>query len=205
MNLIYATSNPGKLAEARVILAKYNLPLLGLVDYQIKKEIAETGNTLEENAYIKARFYQQLLPNNSIVIGDDTGLEIDALNGEPGIKVRRWKGYRMQDEEIIEYCLERMKSIPLGNRRAKFRTVLAVAAPGAQVKYFEGVLHGQILKRPNNERKEGMPFWPLFYLPDLHLTLGEFHSLPIESRLNRFTHREYAFRAALPYLKSLLT
>ncbi|MFZ2199380.1 MAG: non-canonical purine NTP pyrophosphatase [Microgenomates group bacterium] len=195
--IVYATTNPGKLAMVQNIFAHHNLKLQSLADYNINVDIDEVGTSLEENAKLKAEGYSKYLPTDSIVIADDTGIEIDALGGEPGIKVRRWKGYKMTDEEIIEYCLLRMKDVPNGKRGAQFRTVLAVSKHNSPVKYFDGVLKGEILQQPQSLRSEGMPFWPIFYIPKLKMSLGEFHQQSIEFQLAHPTHRERAVLAAL--------
>ena len=204
MNIVYATTNPGKLAMVQNSFAHHDLPLHSLADYNIKVDIDEVGSSLEENARLKAEGYLKYLPSDAVVIGDDTGIEIDALGGEPGIKVRRWKGYPMSDEEIITYCLERMKGIPAGKRQAQFRTVLAVASNSHPVKYFDGILRGEILTSPQSLRSEGMPFWPIFYIPNLKMSLGQFHSMPIEFQLQHPTHRESAVISALSYLRSMI-
>ena len=105
----------------------------------------------------------------------------------------------MSDEEIIDYCLERMEDTPLGMRGAQFRTVLAVATSDSKVAYFDGILRGEILTEPRLARREGMPFWPIFYIPELKMSLGEFHSMPLEFQINHPTHRELA---VLKLLKS---
>lgn len=202
-DIIYATTNPGKFSEVQKICAHHNVNIKSLADFGIDLDVNEAGDTLESNAKIKALAYQKLLPTGTMVIADDTGVEIDALDGEPGIKVRRWKGYPMQDEEIIEYCVARMKDIPEGKRGAQFRTVLAIIQNGSPVKYFDGILRGQILKGPLPARREGMPFWPLFYDPKLQMTLGQIHDQPLEFQLAHPTHRERAITSALPYLISL--
>lgn len=198
-NIVYATTNPGKFSEVKQIFSHHSLELKSLTDFGIDINVEETGDTLESNAKIKAEAYLKLLPSDSLVIADDTGVEIDALHGEPGIRVRRWKGYKMSDEEIIEYCLERMKDTPLGLREAQFRTVLAVATPESKVVYFDGILRGEILTEPRPDRREGMPFWPIFYIPSLRMTLGEFHATPLVFQLQNPTHRELA---VLKLLKS---
>jgi XTP/dITP diphosphohydrolase len=203
--IIYATTNPGKFAEVQKILAHHDLPIVSPAELGISIEVEEPGATLEENARLKAEAYLHLAPSGSIIIGDDTGVEIDALGGEPGIRVRRWKGYKMTDEEIINYAIERLRGVPANHRGAQFRTVLAVAQTGRPVQYFDGVLRGEILLTPRPERREGMPFWPIFYLPGLKMTLGEFHSQTMDFQLEHPTHRERAVLAALPYLRSLCT
>jgi XTP/dITP diphosphohydrolase len=203
--LIYATTNPGKFAEVQKIMAHHGLSIVSPAQLGIELEVDEPGTTLEENARLKAEAYLDLVPSGTIIIGDDTGVEIDALGGEPGIKVRRWKGYKMSDEEIIEYCLARLAKVPSSQRGAQFRTVLAIAQNGRSIKYFDGILRGKILSAPKPARREGMPFWPIFYLPGLKMTLGEFHSQSIDFQLEHPTHRELAVEAALPYLRSLHT
>ena len=203
--IVFATTNPGKLAMVQNIFIHHKLKLHSLADYNLKVDIDEVGSSLEENALLKAEGYLKYLPKDTIVIGDDTGVEIDALEGEPGIKVRRWKGYEMQDEEIINYCLERMKDVPKGKRGSQFRTVLAIAQNNQPVKYFDGILHGEILEKPQSLRSEGMPFWPIFYIPKLKMSLGQFHAMPIDFQLQNPTHRELAVLSALPYLRSRCT
>lgn len=202
--ILFATTNPGKLAMVQEIYAHHDMKVVGPQDLGLQLEVDETGSSLEENARLKAVAYQKVLPADMIVITDDTGIEIDALGGKPGIKVRRWKGYPMTDEEIITYCLEQMRNIPKDKRGAQFRTVLAVVQDDKPIRYFDGILRGEILGKPEKMRREGMPFWPLFYIPKLGMTLGEFHAAPIEFQLAHPTHREKAVIATLPYLATLI-
>lgn len=196
-NIVFATTNPGKLSMVRNIFTHHGMQLLSLSDYDVHLDVEETGSSLEENARIKAESYLKLLPKDSIVIADDTGVEIDALGGEPGIRVRRWDGTHMTDEAITSLCLNKLIGVKKSHRGAQFRTVLAVARTGNDPLYFEGITRGEILEVPRPERSEGLPFWPIFYLPELSMTLGEFHSMPIEFQLKHPTHREKAFLAAL--------
>lgn len=196
--IIYATTNPGKFYEVKSIFAHHKVNIYSPMDFGKSIEVDETGSTLQENALLKVKAYIDIFPND-IIIADDTGVEIDSLGGEPGIKVRRWKGYRMEDEEIIEHCLTRMADIKEGNRGAQFHTVLAVAAPGKDTVYFDGIFKGQILMEPKKEREVGMPFWPIFFIPELNMTLGELHHTPMDFQLLHPTHRELA---VLKFLKS---
>lgn len=196
--IIYATTNPGKFNEVKKIFAHHNVNIYSPMEFGHSIEVEETGSTLQENALLKAKAYINIFPND-IIISDDTGIEIDALNGEPGIKVRRWKGYKMEDEEIIDHCLSRMEGVKEGSRGAQFHTVIAVAAPGKEVAYFDGIFKGQILVEPKKEREIGMPFWPIFYIPELKMTLGELHHMPTEFLVLHPTHRELA---VLKFLKS---
>jgi XTP/dITP diphosphohydrolase len=200
---VFATTNPGKFAMVKDIFTHHGIELLNPSDFDNNIEVEETGSSLEENAQLKAEAYAEILPADCVVIGDDTGIEIDALGGEPGIKVRRWKGYEMEDEEIITHCLDRLSNVPVGQRGAQFRTVLALASKNGETKYFDGILRGEILEKPLALRSKGMPFWPIFYIPKLKMTLGEFHAMPIEFQIKNPTHRELAVLKVLPYLATL--
>jgi XTP/dITP diphosphohydrolase len=155
------------------------------------------------------------------ILADDTGIEIDALGGEPGIHARRWKDgkTRMSDQEVIKYCLVRMKGIPWEKRTAQFRTVIAIgipiskgqalrtqglALPNEEIELFDGVLRGLILEKPAPLRIEGFPFESLFYIPKWKMVLGEAHQLPVERKRRYLTHRERAVEKALLRIQSLL-
>ncbi len=204
-SLVYATTNPGKLAEVAKLLSAHNIVVQSPADYDIHLEVDENGQTLEENAILKAESCRDALPKDIIVLGDDTGVEIDVLGGEPGIHVRRWKGYKMTDDEIIAYTLERLQGVRAGKRTAQFRTVIAAAKKGLMTKTFAGTLDGSIVVEPTSIRIDGFPFAPLFYATKYKLMLGDLHDMSIEEKLkqNIATHRERAIIASLPYLATL--
>ena len=157
--LFYATNNPGKKFEVSRHLEFSGIKVVTPDDLNITIDVPETGNTLEENAELKTKAYARLLPD-MLILSDDTGLEIDSLNGEPGVHVRRWRDgeTRMTDREVIDYCIERMKGIPSDKRGAQFRTVLALGVPGGKIEFFDGKLRGVILEKPSVLRVEGFPF-----------------------------------------------
>lgn len=208
--LLYATTNPGKIAELRKIMRFHGLDLVSPAEIGQVHDVDETGTTLEENATLKARAYLDLLANapdrdRYVVLADDTGVEIDALNGEPGIHVRRWNGARMTDEAIIAFCLQRMAGIPAERRGAQFRTAFALGVPGSDaVELYDGTLRGVILDAADPLRIEGFPFESIFYVPEWGRLLGEVHPLPPDQKLDYITHRERALDHALPRLKELL-
>lgn len=205
ITIVYATTNPGKFAEVAKLFAGHNTVIKSAADYHVNIDVDETGSTLEENAIIKAEAYRDGINEDVIILGDDTGLEIDALGGEPGIKVRRWKGYKMTDDEIIAYALERLQGIPEDQRTAHFRTVIAVAKRGVTTQTFSGILPGRIVSEPHSYREEGLPFQPLFFSTEYNDMLYKIHSLPTAEKIakNIVTHRERAVMAALPYLATL--
>ncbi len=204
-NIVYATTNPGKFSEVKKLFAGHGITIHSATTYKLDIDVEETGTTLEENAILKAEAYRDAIQADVIVLGDDTGLEIDALGGEPGIHVRRWKGYKMTDDEIITYALERLKDIPEGKRSAQFRTVIAVAKRGVATRTFSGILPGRIVVTPHAYREEGLPFQSLFFATEYNLMIYQIHALPITEKLanNIVTHRERAVTAALPYLAKL--
>lgn len=205
-NIVYATTNPGKFAEVQKIFAGHDIAIRSAADYKVDIDVNETGKSLEENACLKAETYRDAITDDVIVLGDDTGLEIDALGGEPGIKVRRWKGYKMTDDEIINYTLERLKNVPLNKRTAQFRTVIAVARMGVPTRTFSGILKGKIVIKPHAYREVGLPFQPLFYSTEYKQMLYQIHLLPTQEKLakNIITHRERAVLSSLSYLRSMI-
>ncbi len=204
--LLYATSNPGKLQEVTLQLAEYNIKVYSPSDFNLTIDVEESGTSLEENALLKLKAYLKFVPQNVVVMADDTGVEIDALNGEPGIRVRRWKGYRMEDEEIIQYCMERMENIPKEKRGAQFRTVIALGQKNNDSYIFDGILRGIIVEKPISLRIKGFPFESIFYIPEYQMMLGDLHQLPQKEKIHRhlFSHREKAIQAALPTITRLL-
>lgn len=214
--LIYATSNPGKLMEMGKHLASLGIKVHSLKDFGIPEfDVPETGTSLGENAEIKVHAYLKALQDRSelkgnkfLVISDDTGLEIDGLGGQPGIRVRRWKGYRMTDQEINDHALSEMKELKGEQRSAKFRTVNAIGVLGEdgvigpEVKFFEGTLTGRILEEPVGQIIPGFPFERLFFVPEWGMHLGGAHLLPQSEKDKLLSHRERAIMASLDYIRA---
>lgn len=210
--LFYATTNPGKLNELRSLLAPDGVEVLSPVDVGLSLDVPEDGHTLEANATAKAIAYMDALDPGFVVVGDDTGVEIDALGGEPGIRVRRWDGSaRMQDEAIIRYCLDKLAGVPAGQRGAQFRTVFAIGVTdhasngNSEVALYDGTLRGVILDEPDPLRIEGFPFESIFYVPAWSMLLGTATLLPAEQRKPYVTHRTVALHNALPHLRALMS
>ncbi|SRR5258708_3136865 len=203
--VLYATNNPGKIAEISKFLEHNGIKVVSPKDLGIDLDVPETGNSLEENATLKVKAYLKI-SGGRIVLADDTGLEIDSLNGKPGIHVRRWRDgeTRMTDEEIIGYCLEQMKNVAEEQRGAQFRTVVALGLPNGEVETFDGTLKGMILESPANIRVEGFPFESLFFVPEWNMLLGEVHHLPMEEKGDKIIHREKALQKAIPRVRELI-
>ena len=213
-HLIYATSNPGKVMEMSKHLGSLGVKVETMQNFDFPElDVPETGTSLGENAVIKVVAYSKALQSRPdlqgkkfLVLSDDTGLEIDVLGGKPGIHVRRWKGYRMSDEEIVEHALSVMAPFSEEQRGAQFRTVLAVGVVDkghrdSDPKLFEGTLRGVVLEAPIGIPIEGFPFERLFYVPEWGIHLGGSHQLPAEEKGKLLSHRERAVTAAIPFIR----
>ena len=140
----------------------------------------ETGTTFEQNALLKARHTRHHLHGNDknlIIIADDSGMEIEALNGEPGVFTRRWNGHEMSDQEVVDYCLKKLENKI--NRRAQYTTCLVVNFPNSREEVIFGKNSGVILTESREEsRLKGMPFRELFFVPELNMMFHEVRELP---------------------------
>ena len=179
--LLLATTNKGKAAEYRDLFKGLDFELVTLDQAGISREADESYNTFEENARHKAAFYAEL--GGLLTLADDSGLEVDALNGEPGVRSSRYAGDNATDADRVSYLLDKLKDIPQQKRRARFRCVIAVARPGGPVETVEGVCDGYIALEPRGSN--GFGYDPVFYLPEYGRTIAE---LPPEIK-NRISHR----------------
>jgi len=196
--ILVATHNPGKITEYKEILGGHALEFLLLSDLNISDEPEETGKTFDENALKKAEFYSKFtdLP----ILAEDSGLEIDYLNGEPGVHSRRWPGYRATDQELVEMVLAKLGDVPMEKRGAQFRVVIAFKkSPKDKIITAEGILRGIILEKPAAEIVPGFPFRPLFYIPEIKKALGEM-TMKEEAKV---AHRRMAIEKLLPILNNL--
>ncbi|MBI3576724.1 non-canonical purine NTP pyrophosphatase [Candidatus Gottesmanbacteria bacterium] len=200
--LLIATTNPGKLAEISMFLSDSPIRLIGLKEAGITDRVEETGKTFEENAILKATFYAK--KSGLPAIADDGGFEIDALGGEPGVKSHRWiHGDREDtDEELISYTIERLRGIPLPDRGAQLRAVVALALPDGTTHTSEDMIRGVIPLKPTSTRTPGFPFRSLLYLPQL----GKFYNFDVLSTEENeaYNHRKKALEALKPIIRKYL-
>lgn len=189
--ILVATTNPGKLREYKQMLA--NVPGARVAspnDIEIWCEVAETGSTMAENALLKARAFREALPPQAReeqvwVLGDDSGLEVDALGGAPGIYSNRWAGPNTTASDRNSYLLERLKDTPDEERTARFRCVIALVSPDGGEHLVEGVVEGRIAHEP--EGSGGFGYDPVFELPD-----GRRMSQLDPDEKNKLSHRGIA-------------
>ncbi|WP_342510906.1 XTP/dITP diphosphatase [Sporosarcina sp. FSL K6-1522] len=167
--VLIATNNRGKAKDFETLFQPFGVQVLTLNDIEEAIDVEETGVTFEENAILKAETVARLL--NKIVIADDSGLEIDALNGAPGVYSARYAGTEKSDEANIDKVLAELGTVPTEGRTARFRCVLAVAGPGLQTETFSGSCEGLI----HTERKgtNGFGYDPIFYVPEQERMMAE--------------------------------
>jgi XTP/dITP diphosphohydrolase len=188
--LVIATRNPGKIRELRALLADLPIELVGA---DAMPDIEETGTTFAENAELKARAAAEWYA--AWALADDSGLEVDALNGAPGVFSNRFAGEGTTEAQRNIRILELLDGIPEPRRTARYRAVVAVAAPDGRVWLSEGSCEGRILESPRGSH--GFGYDPLFFVPDHHCTMAELDP----AIKNRISHRARALTAARTILE----
>ena len=186
MKIIFATGNEGKMKEIREILADPHVEILSMKEAGITAEIEENGTSFEENAVIKAKAVMELC--HEIVLADDSGLEIDYLNKEPGIYSARYMGedtsYRIKNQNLID----RLEGVPDEERTARFVCVIAAAFPDGEVLTARGTIEGRIGYEEKGEN--GFGYDPIFYVPEYGCSTAQ---LSPEVK-NQIGHRGKALR-----------
>ena len=195
MKVLLATQNKGKVKELQELLAGEDIEVLSLLDIENWEEVAESGSTFAENAALKARIAAQR--TGLVSLADDSGLEVDALHGAPGVYSARYAGEPKDDDRNNEKLLKELEGVPEDQRTARFRCALVVATPTGEEYLTEGVVEGRILTERRG--KEGFGYDPLFYLPDFGRTMAQLNV----NQKNKISHRAQAFRKAVPILKEL--
>jgi XTP/dITP diphosphohydrolase len=195
--ILIATNNRGKLAELKLIFAGLPCSIISPADIGLDLDVAETGPTFEENAKLKSVAFAKA--SGLLTLADDSGLEVEALGGEPGVRSARYAGDDATDGERINFLLSKMKDIPEGKRQARFRSVIAITTPyDWHTEFCSGECRGEITFEPRGDN--GFGYDPVFFLPQLGKTMAE---LPKDIK-NGLSHRGMAARNAIPVLYSLL-
>lgn len=189
MKIIFASHNENKIKEIRSILPPY-IELLSLSDINCNEEIPETGKTLEENALLKARYVFEKYRCN--VFSDDTGLEVEALQGEPGVYSARYAGNQKNSADNIALLLHKLSGI--SQRKAQFRTVIALYLNGESY-LFEGKAEGEITTEVEGEN--GFGYDPIFRASGYEKTFAQ---MSLEEK-NKISHRTKAFEQLVSFLK----
>jgi XTP/dITP diphosphohydrolase len=195
MKLLIATQNPGKVREFRLLLAPLKASLCFPFELGLQVNVPEDGDTYADNARQKALAYARA--SGLLALADDSGLEVDALTGAPGIHSARYTPGH--DVDRVAALLARLRDVAWEQRTARFRCVVVIAAPSGELYGTEGTCQGMIALEPAGQG--GFGYDPIFYLPDYDCTMAQ---LP-QALKNRVSHRARAVEAALPTLHHLLT
>ena len=194
--LLIATNNLGKVAEFRRLLEGCGWELVTPADIGLELEVEEAGQTYAENATIKAEAYAKA--SGLVTLADDSGLEVHALGGRPGPLSARYAGPDRTDEERVQALLQELTGVPDDKRTARFRCVIAIAAPEGRVELVEGKVEGRIAHEPRGEN--GFGYDQVFLLPERGVTTAE---LPPDEK-NAVSHRGAAARKARAVLERWL-
>ena len=186
LEVIVASRNKGKVREIRDALEGLNLRILALSNFPGAPEVEEDGKSFTENALKKARFYSKYF--GKLVLADDSGLEVDSLKGQPGVRSARYAGERASAEENNQKLLREIQGVPISRRGAGFKCIIAIASPDGREAIAEGSCRGRIGLREKG--KKGFGYDPLFILPQYGRTMAE---LSLEEK-NRVSHRGKALR-----------
>ena len=186
--LLLATNNAGKVKEFRSLLAGIPFDLVTPKELGITMAVEETGATYRENARLKV--CAMAAQSGLLTLADDSGLEVAALQGAPGVLSARYAGENASDIERVDYLLSKLKDVPPEKRSARFYCVIAMAKPDGTVQFCDGECKGRITVKPAGVT--GFGYDPVFYLPEFGKTMAE---LPVEIK-NQISHRAKAAQKA---------
>jgi len=193
--LLLATNNRAKVREYKSLLLNLPYELVTLAKQGITVVVDEVGESLEENARLKATVSAE--KSQLLTLADDSGLEVDALGGEPGRLSARYAGENASDRERVNYLLARLNGVPWEKRTARFRCVIALATPEGKVEFCFGECPGFITFAPKG--KHGFGYDPVFYLPELDKTMAEL----LPALKNQVSHRGQAAKQVYQALERL--
>lgn len=194
--MLLGTNNPGKIKEMQDILKSFvGIELITPKEINLNLEVEETGKTYQENAALKANAFSKA--SGLICLADDSGLEVDALDGAPGLFSARFSPKPgATDKDRRDYLLERLAGFPKP-WTARFRAVIAIKLLDGMIYYFEGICEGEII---SDERgTNGFGYDPIFYIPDKGLTMAELG----DQEKNQISHRGRGIQKAVPVLKNI--
>jgi XTP/dITP diphosphohydrolase len=193
--LLIASNNPGKVDEIKALLTNLNLILITPADLGLMLDVVEDGQTFAENAAKKALAFAQAC--GMVAIGDDSGLEVDALGGQPGLHSHRFNPKsNASDADRRKYLLERLVDKPRP-WTARFRSTIAIAMPSGEVKMASGECEGEII--PEERGVNGFGYDPIFLIPEIGHTMAELEM----NEKNRISHRARAIQNAIPILRDI--
>ncbi|ANF48310.1 XTP/dITP diphosphatase [Priestia megaterium] len=190
--IIIATKNAGKVKDFETLFSPKGFKVKSLLDFPEIEDVEETGVTFAENATLKAEAISSAL--NKPVIADDSGLAIDALNGEPGVYSARYAGENKDDNANIEKVLQKLNDVPFEKRTARFHCALAIAVPGKRTEIVEGTCEGHILEEKRGEN--GFGYDPIFFVEKWRCSMAEL----TKEQKNQISHRANALKKLAPLI-----
>lgn len=196
MKFVVASTNNGKIKEIKKVLQDTPFDVISMTEAGFNDEIEETGSTFEENALIKAQAVAAKV--NAIVMADDSGLEVDALKGAPGVYSARYAGEGANDKDRNMKLLKELESTPDDKRQARFVSAIAVVMPGGRNFVVRGTCEGIIAREPSGDN--GFGYDPLFYMPEFGATMAE---ITIDEK-NKVSHRGRALVKMVENLKEIM-
>ena len=194
--LVLATTNRGKLREAKAVLSELPIEIKSIDDFPGIAVPEETGATFEENAALKALHYARA--TGHWALADDSGLEVDALGGAPGVHSARYAGNQSGDRANNRKLLTALAGVPADRRTARFRCAVALADPEGVIASASGRIQGLIVDEPRGDN--GFGYDPHFYVPEFGMTTAQMSP----EQKNRISHRGQALRAILPEIRRRL-
>ena len=195
--IVLATRNRHKGEELAALLGDLGIRIRTLEDFPAAPEVDEDGTTCEANAIKKAAEIARA--TGVAAVADDTGLEVDALGGRPGVFAARYAGEHATYEDNCRKLLQELAGVPTMKRTARFLTVAAIALPGGDVRVAQGILEGLITEKAIGDR--GFGYDPVFFVPELRKTLAELTA----AEKNRISHRAKAFLQAKEMLRDIVS
>ncbi len=194
---LVATHNQGKVVEFAEMLKDLSIEWLSLDDVGVTRDVEETGSTFRENSLLKARAYAA--ETGLLTLADDSGLEVDALSGAPGVYTARYGGEGLTAVQRYQKLLNAIQHVPEAQRTARFRCVIVLVAPdGTILGEADGVCEGVIAQAPMGDK--GFGYDPIFYLPELNKTMAQLSP----DQKHQISHRGRAMQAIAPRLRELL-
>jgi len=190
--IIFATTNQGKIKEISAILSDLKIKIVSSNDLGITKEIVEDKKTLKGNAVKKASYVNGIMAD--WVMADDSGIFIDALDGQPGVKSSRWAG----KSDIQEYTLKKLKKTPKDKRGANFQTAIVLISPKGKCRVFSGKVDGKIASKPAGASRQSLPYDTIFIPNGYEKTVAE---MPRKQK-NQISHRALALKKLKTFIKT---
>ncbi|MGB8467775.1 MAG: non-canonical purine NTP pyrophosphatase [Candidatus Babeliales bacterium] len=193
--IVIGTNNPSKYAAIKEIVSVLPYTFISLAEAGITHDVAETGTTYAQNAILKAETYARMsgLPT----IADDSGIEIAALNGAPGVYSSRFAGEHKTDQEKIDFMLYKLRDVPDGSRQAQFISVVAFAQPEGTTQLFQGISRGTIALHAQGTVKKGFPYYSIYIPEGFNQTVNEI----LASGKTYNSHRAQSLKALVAHLQ----